>query len=112
MALFGKGTVIGLDIGSSQVKAVELEPHGGSYRLRAFGFAAASDDGVFVDAGSPLPEEACVLAQFERMTDEHGEVVYRDANGEQYRPADLGEDFVFEVIAGLTGQKGNEQLIM
>ena len=39
MFSFGKKTVIGLDIGSSQVKAVELEPHGSSYRLRGFGFA-------------------------------------------------------------------------
>jgi len=51
MALFGNKTVIGLDIGSAMVKAVELEPHGGSYRLRAFGFA-------------PLPPEAIVQGSF------------------------------------------------
>jgi len=51
MFSFGKKTVIGLDIGSSQVKAVELEPHGGSYRLRGFGFA-------------PLPPEAIVQGSF------------------------------------------------
>ena len=51
MFSFGKKTVIGLDIGSSQVKAVELEPHGGSYRLRGFGFAL-------------LPPEAIVQGSF------------------------------------------------
>jgi len=46
MALFGKTTVSGLDIGSSTVKAVELEPHGGSYRLRAFGFASLPPEAI------------------------------------------------------------------
>jgi type IV pilus assembly protein PilM len=47
----GKKSVIGLDIGASQVKAVELELHGRSYRLRGVGFA-------------PLPPEAIVQGSF------------------------------------------------
>jgi type IV pilus assembly protein PilM len=38
MPLFGKAkTVIGLDIGSSAVKAVEVKPAGKGYKVTAFG---------------------------------------------------------------------------
>ncbi len=57
MQFFGKAkTVIGLDIGSSAVKAVELKPSGKGYRVTAFGMepvpADAIVDGAIIDAGS------------------------------------------------------------
>jgi type IV pilus assembly protein PilM len=57
MALFGKAkTVVGLDIGSSAVKAVELKPSGKGYRVTAFGMEPvppdAIVDGAIIDAGS------------------------------------------------------------
>src|ERR1700741_4424725 len=57
MPLFGKPkTVVGLDIGSSAVKAVELKPSGKGYRVIAFGMepvpADAIVDGAIIDAGS------------------------------------------------------------
>src|ERR1700704_5221128 len=57
MPLFGKAkTVIGLDIGSSAVKAVELKPSGKGYRVTAFAAEPvppdAIVDGAIIDAGS------------------------------------------------------------
>src|SRR5882762_1011489 len=57
MPLFGRAkTVVGLDIGSSAVKAVELKPSGKGYRVTAFGAepvpADAIVDGAIIDAGS------------------------------------------------------------
>jgi len=57
MALFGKAkTVVGLDIGSSAVKAVELKPSGKGYKVTAFGAEPvppdAIVDGAIIDAGS------------------------------------------------------------
>jgi type IV pilus assembly protein PilM len=57
MPLFGKAkTVIGLDIGSSAVKAVELKGSGKTYRVAAFGVEPvppdAIVDGAIIDAGS------------------------------------------------------------
>ena len=57
MALFGKAkTVIGLDIGSSAVKAVEVKPSGKGYKVTAFGAEPvppdAIVDGAIIDAGS------------------------------------------------------------
>jgi len=57
MALFGKPkTVVGLDIGSSAVKAVELKPAGKAYTVTAFGIEPvppdAIVDGAIIDAGS------------------------------------------------------------
>ncbi len=57
MQFFGKAkTVIGLDIGSSAVKAVELKPSGKSYRVMAYGIELvppdAIVDGAIIDAGS------------------------------------------------------------
>ena len=57
MPLFGKSkTVIGLDIGSSAVKAVELKPSGKGYRVTAFAVEPvppdAIVDGAIIDAGS------------------------------------------------------------
>jgi type IV pilus assembly protein PilM len=57
MPLFGKPkTVIGLDIGSSSVKAVELKPSGKGYKVTAFGAepvpADAIVDGAIIDATS------------------------------------------------------------
>jgi len=57
MALFGKvKTVVGLDIGSSAVKAVELKPSGKTYKVTAFGAEPvppdAIVDGAIIDAGS------------------------------------------------------------
>jgi type IV pilus assembly protein PilM len=49
-------TVVGLDIGSSAVKAVELTPAGKSYRVAAFGTEAVPPDsivdGAIIDAGA------------------------------------------------------------
>ncbi|HEY6363045.1 MAG TPA: type IV pilus assembly protein PilM [Vicinamibacterales bacterium] len=48
--------VVGLDIGSSAVKAVELKPAGKSYRVAAFGTEAVPPDsivdGAIIDAGA------------------------------------------------------------
>jgi type IV pilus assembly protein PilM len=57
MALFGKvTTVIGLDIGSSAVKAVEVKPSGKGYKVTAFGAEPvppdAIVDGAIIDATS------------------------------------------------------------
>ena len=57
MALFGKAKpVVGLDIGSSAVKAVELKPSGKGYKVTAFGAepvpADAIVDGAIIDAVS------------------------------------------------------------
>jgi type IV pilus assembly protein PilM len=57
MPLFGKPrTVVGLDIGSSAVKAVELKPSGKGYRVTAFGMepvpADTIVDGAIIDAGA------------------------------------------------------------
>ena len=57
MPLFGKAkSVVGLDIGSSAVKAVEVKPAGKGYKVTAFGMepvpADAIVDGAIIDAGS------------------------------------------------------------
>ena len=55
--MFGKNkSVIGLDIGSSAVKAVELKPAGKGFRVAAYGSepvpADAIVDGAIIDAGA------------------------------------------------------------
>lgn len=55
--MFGKSrTVVGLDIGSSAVKAVELKAAGKSYRVAAFGMQPVPPDsivdGAIIDAGA------------------------------------------------------------
>jgi type IV pilus assembly protein PilM len=57
MALFAKAkTVVGLDIGSSAVKAVELKPAGKGYKVAAFATEPVPPesivDGAIIDAGS------------------------------------------------------------
>jgi len=57
MALFAKAkTIVGLDIGSSAVKAVEVKPAGKGYKVTAFGTEPvppdAIVDGAIIDAGS------------------------------------------------------------
>src|SRR5258705_3832546 len=57
MQFFGKAkTVIGLDIGSSAVKAVELKSSGKTYRVMAYGIEPvppdAIVDGAIIDATS------------------------------------------------------------
>jgi type IV pilus assembly protein PilM len=57
MALFANSkTIVGLDIGSSAVKAVELKPAGKGYKVTAFGAEPvppdAIVDGAIIDAGS------------------------------------------------------------
>jgi type IV pilus assembly protein PilM len=57
MAFFAKAkTIVGLDIGSSAVKAVELKPAGKGYKVTAFGAEPvppdAIVDGAIIDAGS------------------------------------------------------------
>jgi type IV pilus assembly protein PilM len=54
-SMFAKKSLLGLDIGSSSVKIVELEPSGSSYRLRRFGYA-------------PVPSEAIVQGSFMNAT--------------------------------------------
>src|SRR5215813_11907753 len=47
MALFAKAkTIVGLDIGSSAVKAVELKPTGKGYRVTAFGTEPVPADSI------------------------------------------------------------------
>jgi type IV pilus assembly protein PilM len=57
MALFAKTkTIVGLDIGSSAVKAVEVKPAGKGYKVTAFGAEPvppdAIVDGAIIDAGA------------------------------------------------------------
>ena len=57
MALFAKAkTIVGLDIGSSAVKAVEVKPAGKGYKVTAFGTEPVPPDaiveGAIIDAGS------------------------------------------------------------
>ncbi|HXH23820.1 MAG TPA: type IV pilus assembly protein PilM [Vicinamibacterales bacterium] len=57
MALFRKAKpLVGLDIGSSAVKAIELKPAGGGYRVAAFGAEPVPPDsivdGAIIDAGA------------------------------------------------------------
>jgi len=68
MGMFGKNkAVVGLDIGSSAVKAVELKPAGKGYRVAAFGAepvpADAIVDGAIIDAGAVAD---AIRAVFER----------------------------------------------
>jgi type IV pilus assembly protein PilM len=56
-SLFGKAkVVVGLDIGSSAVKAVEMKPSGKSFRVAAFGIEPVPPDsivdGAIIDAGA------------------------------------------------------------
>jgi type IV pilus assembly protein PilM len=53
--MFAKKSLLGLDIGSSSVKLVELEGSGSNYRLRRFGYA-------------PVPPEAIVQGSFMNAT--------------------------------------------
>jgi len=48
---FGSKSILGLDIGSSAVKIVELTASGSTYKLQRFGYA-------------PLPPEAIVQGSF------------------------------------------------
>src|SRR5215510_505237 len=57
MALFAKAkTIVGLDIGSSAVKAIEVKPAGKGYKVTAFGTEPVPPDaiveGAIIDAGS------------------------------------------------------------
>ncbi len=54
-SMFAKKSLLGLDIGSSSVKLVELERSGSSHRLRRFGYA-------------PVPPEAIVQGSFMNAT--------------------------------------------
>jgi type IV pilus assembly protein PilM len=54
-SMFAKKTLLGLDIGSSSVKLVELERSGSTHRLRRFGYA-------------PVPPEAIVQGSFMNAT--------------------------------------------
>ena len=51
LSLFGSKTILGLDIGSSSVKLIELESSSGGYRMTRFGYA-------------PVPPEAIVQGSF------------------------------------------------
>ena len=68
-------------------------------------FAVSSDDGIFINVGQGLSEEQQMLARYEQVTDDQGEVNYRDTDGEVYTLDQLGEEIVFEVVAGLTGKR-------
>jgi len=55
-SLFGKSkAVVGLDIGSSAVKAIEIKPYGKSFKVSAFGMEPVPPDsivdGAIIDAG-------------------------------------------------------------
>src|SRR5438045_3717910 len=67
---FGKKkSVVGLDIGSSAVKAVELKPAGKGFRITAFGTepvpADSIVDGAIIDGGA-------VADAIRRLFDNHG----------------------------------------
>ena len=44
--MFRSKSIIGLDIGSSTVKAVELHAHGSKYKLTGFGYAELPGEGA------------------------------------------------------------------
>jgi type IV pilus assembly protein PilM len=45
-SLFGSKTILGLDIGTSSVKLVELEPSSGGYRMTRFGYASVAPEAI------------------------------------------------------------------
>jgi type IV pilus assembly protein PilM len=138
MFSFGKKTVIGLDIGSSQVKAVELEPHGGSYRLRGFGFALLPPEaivqGSFMNAPaiSAAIAEACAMGGFKskdvvtsvsghsvivkrislpaQSKDELEETIRWEA--EQYIPFDINEVNIDHQILRESGVDGQMDVLL
>ena len=61
--------LVGLDIGSSAVKAVELKPVGKSYRVTAFGTEALPPDSI-VDGA--IIDGAAVADAIRRLFDGHG----------------------------------------
>jgi len=62
-------SVVGLDIGSSAVKAVELKPAGKSYRVAAFGVEPIPPDSI-VDGA--IIDGAAVADAIRRLFDSHG----------------------------------------
>src|SRR5207248_2898979 len=62
-------SVVGLDIGSSAVKAVELKPSGKTYKVTAFGSESIPPDsivdGAIIDGGA-------VADVIRRLFDQHG----------------------------------------
>ena len=68
-------------------------------------FAVSSDDGVFANIGSPLPEEDRLLSRFVKSTDSGRRDLYQATDGESFTVDQLGEDIVFEVIARLLGDR-------
>jgi type IV pilus assembly protein PilM len=65
--MFRSKSIIGLDIGSSAVKAVELQPHGSKYRLTGFGYADLPSEAIVQGSFMNAPEiaraigEACAM---------------------------------------------------
>ena len=45
-SLFGSKTILGLDIGASSVKLVELESSSGGYRMTRFGYASVPPEAI------------------------------------------------------------------
>jgi type IV pilus assembly protein PilM len=65
--MFRSKSIIGLDIGSSAVKAVELQPHGSKFRLSSFGYAELPSEAIVQGSFMNAPEiaraigEACAM---------------------------------------------------
>jgi type IV pilus assembly protein PilM len=138
MFSLGKKTVIGLDIGSSTVKAVELEPHGGSFRLRAMGYASLPPEaivqGSFMNAPaiSSAISEACAMAGFKSKevvtsVSGHSVIVKRISlpaqskeeleetirwEAEQYIPVDINEVNIDHQILRETGVDGQMDVLL
>ncbi len=68
-------------------------------------FAVSSDDGVFANTGSSLPEEDRFLSRFVKSTDTGDHDLYQATDGESFTVDQLGEDIVFEVIARMLGDR-------
>jgi type IV pilus assembly protein PilM len=61
--------VVGLDIGSSAVKAIELKPEGKGYRVAAFGTEPVPPDSIIDGA---IVDGAAVADALRRLLDRHG----------------------------------------
>jgi hypothetical protein len=73
----------------------------GGKRLRRL--LGDSMDEIAFDEGEPLPAEVRAMAGYTESTDEDGEKVYVDVDGEELAHFDVGHERVFELMADFLG---------
>ncbi len=136
--LFRSKSIIGLDIGSSSVKAVELETSGSGFRLKSFGFAELPPEaivqGSFMNAPaiSNAIAEACASGGFrskdvatsvsghsvivkrislpQQSSEELEETIRWEA--EQYIPFDINEVNVDHQVLDQSGVDGQMDVLL